>query len=127
MELEQQVTSFELSSRLKQLNVKQESLFVWTTHTKPETLWSLDRFEEKFGNMGEAYDDFSAFTVAELLNILPASTSLLKRTDLPTKTIPRYYAETFEFHTDPNLYDNNPANALAKLLILLLENNIIKL
>lgn len=36
-----------------------------------ETLWSVDRFEEKYGEPGGAYDECSAFTVAELGEILP--------------------------------------------------------
>lgn len=67
MNLEQQCVSLELAKKLKELGVKQESLYWWSEHTIPATLWA-----------GLAADDnaiwndmqYSAFTVAELLQML---------------------------------------------------------
>ena len=74
MRLEQQVCRLELAKRLKELGVKPESLFVWTTITTPETLWSLDRFEERFDPKlpGTIGDEYAAFTVSEPAAMFPA-------------------------------------------------------
>jgi hypothetical protein len=117
MQLEQQVCSLDLAKRLEELGVKQESLFAWA---EDDGGWHVVNDPQKW------LHPVSAFTVAELLDIAPASTSMLKRTDLQTKTVPRYYVETFEHYRDQD-YDENPANALAKMLIYLLENKLITL
>ncbi len=122
MKLYDQVVSLELAKKLKELGVKQESLYWWTTDnlnfTDDKCTWILEPTVDSYARR------ISAFTVAELLDISPASTSMLKRTDLPTKKIPRYYVETFEHYRDQD-YDSNPANALAKMLIYLLENKLV--
>jgi hypothetical protein len=88
MELEDQVTSLELSKRLKELGVKQESLFWWVVldvkhplyevhreTRRPEDLQKLlsgtiirgrDAYEKVFGE----FIHYSAFTVAELGEML---------------------------------------------------------
>lgn len=122
MKIQEQLTSVEISDKLKILLGERQmyipSLFFreWTGAREEE----IESFEKP-----EYYlDGVNCYSVAELLNILPASTSLLKRTDLDTNSIPRYYAETCKvYHRD--IWDNNPANALAKLLIHLLLNNLI--
>jgi hypothetical protein len=69
MKLEQQVTSLELSKRLKELGVKQASLF-WYWGTKEE-------FETGKGFAGplmekhRSLENLSAYTVAELGEMLP--------------------------------------------------------
>lgn len=95
MTLEQQVSSIGLSQRLRDLGAKQESSFYWeddldSTYLLPKEKAVLDK--------GEKMEDIyvSAFTVAELLNMAPASTSVLKRTDIETDTIARYYIEIYE-------------------------------
>ena len=117
MELSSQVTSLELSKKLKELGVKQKSLYKWVDCDGYGKQIVLS--EEAINNKG-----VSAFTVAELLEMSPASTSILKRTDIKTDTIPRYYVETFEHYRDSD-WNENPANALAKMLIYLIENKLI--
>lgn len=72
MELQKQVTSLELSKRLKELGVKQESICYWH-HTRPfdsaPVSWML-----KGTSASEEYEGdlhISAFTVAELGEMLP--------------------------------------------------------
>lgn len=61
MKLEQQVCSLELSQKLKMLGVKQESLFWWVNgHGRME-----------LHNYATDSDALSAFTVAELGEMLP--------------------------------------------------------
>lgn len=122
-----QCTNLELSQELKELGYPQESLFWYSPYVeiggsgKPSF-----KLEYRTGVKSNREISIAAPTVAELLERLPASTSLLKRTDEKTNSNPRYYAETFDvYHKD--LWDENPANALAKLRIYLLKNNLIEL
>lgn len=80
MKLEQQVTSLELSKRLKKLGVKQESAFWWVQQVDevhiprhlpkyvPVDSWVVI---DRQGAHGQ--ESISAFTVAELGEILPAT------------------------------------------------------
>jgi hypothetical protein len=71
MTLEHQVTSLELSKRLKELGVKQESLFLWVKACGSGE-WSL-KSDEAFDHMASlaADDEVAAYTVAELGEMLP--------------------------------------------------------
>jgi len=74
MELQKQVTSLEISKRLKELGVKQESLFWWYSTNNG---WMITAEPKKWMD-----EKTSAFTVAELGTILPkgvASRQLKKR------------------------------------------------
>jgi hypothetical protein len=58
MKLEQQVATFELCRELKELEVKQESIFYWVQPAEPGGDWTLTK--------DSAVGNFSAYTVAEL-------------------------------------------------------------
>src|SRR3990167_1449222 len=85
MKLENQVCSLELAKRLKELGVKQESLFYWSI-----PVWKSDDLPEphigivepgcNYGD-DEIYHHASAFTVAELGEMIPALSSLEKLHD----------------------------------------------
>lgn len=65
MNLDQQVTSLELSKRLNESGLKQDSLFYWHTYNNKD--WQLNHDAQ-----GCACNEFiSAYTVAELSQILP--------------------------------------------------------
>lgn len=64
MNLEQQVSSLELSKTLKNLGVRQESAFYWFRMNE-YFVWKLIQMPEQ----PEPGDYFSAFTVAELYKI----------------------------------------------------------
>ena len=72
MELKHQVCSLEIAKRLKELGVKQESEFHWQHHRSVNSpsgwAWSLS-------NTTNGHS-VSAFTVAELGEILPRSVSM---------------------------------------------------
>ena len=82
MKLEQQVTSLELSKKLKELGVKQEGLFLWTldeSYDKEGTLLMKDGhghyslLDEFCSYSFNKYNyNCSAFTVAELGELLPS-------------------------------------------------------
>ncbi len=84
MELENQVVSLDLAKRLKELKVKQESLFYWSTRTfepgltgpNPITALILGT-EINQSQYHKVTDEIiaSAFTVAELGEILPVANS----------------------------------------------------
>lgn len=122
MKLEQQVVSLELAKKLKELGVKQyESHFQWV----------IDEFPKKgmsyISNTGDEIepgnDRVDAFTVAELGEMLPLeleTVSIIKTGYEDGKWQWEYKLHGFFGHTQTE------ADARAKMLIYLLENNLIK-
>lgn len=123
MKLEQQVTSLELSKRLRELGVKQESYFTWID------LGMQRGCELSIGGFDK--DDVSAFTVAELGEMLPSS---IMREQTVYGLACCKHDEEWEI-----LYDNTAigilkiemadteAEARGKMLVYLLENKLITL
>src|ERR1700704_1122897 len=77
MKLENQVCSLDLARRLKELGVKQESLFYWWKYTGKPEQWMVNTINKLFREPGIGYTmhwtmEFSAFTVAELGEIMEA-------------------------------------------------------
>lgn len=128
MNLEQQVPNKQLSQRLKELGVEQKSLFYWTQHYtrksgeyKKDSKWYL-----YFSKQGGGPDDISAFTVAELGEML--WTAFEKAGwDLLYKA----YGEVFDFKGTQRIGDLGIVNLMrkpdmaAKMLIYLIENKLI--
>lgn len=123
MKLEQQVCSLELAKRLKGLGVKQESLFWWV-----KVKHDGEHFVKMEGTIAywEAkrlgFDDiYSAFTVAELGEMLPAgivqTDKCKKETDLKEWAL---YLAGSKHH----VFSDNEADARAKMLIYLIENKL---
>lgn len=125
MRLEQQVCSLELAKRLKELGVKQESIFFWERDREmkfsvvsKEDL-ELDQKRNNFQLPGDLY--CSAFTVAELGEMLKGFTE--SKTDKPDERFPGFMViNVSDMHHE---YDANEANCRAKMLIYLLENKLI--
>lgn len=132
MKLEDQVTSLELSKRLKELRVKQESLYFWAVEMKKrhETdKWSLCVAE----HLLPEHPKYSAFTVSELGEILPSeiitNRSFRLRTykwegDNAKYSIGYWDMENNLLHDE---FEKTEANVRAKLLSYLLENRIVDL
>lgn len=123
MTLESQLTSLELSKRLKELGARQKSLFYWDYYQDQSRIiypsYEYRKLNlEKFGNY------ISAFTVAELGEMLPQCT-LSWRTPKGVNPTTWHCEDRgrFEFTAQAN----TEADARAKFLIYLLENNLIKL
>jgi len=154
MRLKDQVTSLELSKKLKELGVKQESYFYWVYrparkksklnclggtkesytiqdltpkwHKKCQTNGILKGASKEYMNWIKSFQFYSAFTVAELGEMLPKQyiprkgkrvmdneDKWLVEISIPNKNSPdTYYSECFD----------TEANARAKFLIYLLEN-----
>lgn len=104
MKLEEQVVSLELSKRLKELGVKQESAFYYEElFTKEQGVLESNFVQKKRydGESGARY--FAAFTVAELGRMIPV---------IFRKKISSYH-----------LYD---ADELARKAINLIEQGVVK-
>jgi len=143
-----QVVNLELSMKIKELGVEQDSLWYWRVQNKEKVLNSEiirkpERFlteevhlEPKEKSFDTAYwDSISAFTVAELLDLLPFYLVDLGELTLK-KNYRRHeltgynvrYEKTINCRGDsmPTICDNTAANTLAGKAIYLLENNLIK-
>lgn len=123
MKLEQQVCSLELAQKLKELGVKQGSYVNWVKHpvTASWVLWTatdiLNDYEGKVIGRGDV-QRCSAFTVAELGEMLPSSTRSYKVIDSP-----EWYCN-YRLKEDEQAADTE-ADARAKMLIYLLENKLL--
>jgi len=138
MKLEKQVASLELSKKLEELGVEQNSLFGWSLYDEKNNLWGV----EEFRNIG---DEYSAFTVAELGEMLPVTIQMNRRRGVDThwlentKTTHKYrcgyiyedssgttgWGRVSDFESHAVGISKTEANARAKMLIYLLENKLI--
>ena len=143
MKLEDQVTNLELSKKLKELGVKQESLFYWVymrlSGAKIETkegysLWYEDDLKHLNEQIGIKIQDvpkdeiYSAFTVAELGEMLPDETRSEKAQHIQSRE-PQWIVEPSEGSDFEDIgqsfIDDTEANARAKMLIYLIENKLV--
>jgi hypothetical protein len=131
MELEKQVVSLDLSKRLKELGVKQESLFYWVEmYEEPAKLFSADWALDKRRLANKQYHNYSAFTVAEMGEMLPKTVKYFRSQVTGDVMQGRgtwpYYSELWqpEGKTITRSGDTE-ADARAKMLIYLLENKLL--
>jgi len=125
LELEAQVCNLKLSKKLKELGVKQESNWYWY-----DIVGKSEKEQEDSAHLGDAdyvlefktfRPYFATFTVAQLGEMLPDGMQS-NRIDYPDKKIWHSWAWNFK----PSFFAKTEANARAKMLIYLLENNFIK-
>lgn len=151
MKLQKQVTNKDISKRIKELGVKQDSLFYYSKLDLKD--WEIEQGVEEyscdyFGGQEYKEEDISAFTVAELGEMLPEQI-LWKNWDSERDEylVLSYSKEWSVFRGEPtgsknwvvtlksNKEDNvhhyiiadTEADARGKMLIYLLENNLITL
>ncbi len=125
MKLEDQVVELELSKRLKELGVKQESLFYWWDgNDVNDEGYCVSRIEiEHNNNAPSNFDVYSAFTVAELGEMFPPSCSYNYMDESGW-----YMSVIFPLSKWNQMYPCvKEANARAKMLIYLLENKLMEL
>ncbi len=131
MDIQQQVTNLELSKKLKELRVKQESLFKWIIANHPTELEGKEFLDYSPGNEnynetpiheGWSLTSWPAFTASELLEMLPSWTDIVKIDEKD------YVCNHFKKNSDTayHLFDENICNTLAKMLIHLIEKGIIE-
>lgn len=148
MELEKQVVSLELSKKLKELGVKQESIHYWAKDRNGNVGVDISPFQTDFGS-------YSAFTVAELGSLLPARILSRKKRFLSDsdENHKKYEDDNFleilwlsvgvvsasgeregwmcGYGTDDGMVshldfrEKNMADAMAKMLIYLIENKLV--
>lgn len=146
--LQDQVCSLELAKKIKKLGVKQESLFTWVTALGNVSLQLSDEFRdslyprscfEGLSELAMCKNYYSAFTVAELGEMLPNFVSISlcgggrtgERVDYVVCSnvntreawIAKHTSE-INFH---EIRSETMADAMAKMLIYLIENSSIKL
>lgn len=125
MNLQDQVTSLEISKRLKELGVKQESLFYWVKSWDVNGYFTGDEPEIEYLDIIEQYEMeksiiCSAYTVAELGEMLPSMYTEIHINENKEQRWDLTYKNKFWL-------DENEANARAKMLIYLLENKLIEI
>jgi hypothetical protein len=131
MKLENQVVSLELAKQLKELGVKQESIWCWTE------FWG-DKWEITFKDFAKLTQtgNVSAFTVAELGEMLcPGMTQQFKKNDwhedavdvsFTTTVMPQWEQDEMRYSLVLGahmwfVHDKSEANARAKALIYLIQ------
>lgn len=129
MKVENQVCSLEHAKKLKELGVKQESLW-WWIYNKIQDKWKLSiTLSECVKAHPESWDYVSAFTVAELGEMLPPEVKASFSGEL---VITKQFDSSWFIEYSENLpidccmlhetHANTEANARAKMLIWLIEN-----
>lgn len=132
MKLEEQCCSLELSKKLKILGVKQES--IWYREISCGTVWRDEELQDANGVL-HAGDCVSAFTVAELFNMMPEhidldgfSYSYHFMKDCWGAYFSRHirHSKNTVFLLDRDFHsDHNPANCIAEHYAELIEKGII--
>lgn len=123
MELEDIVTSLELSQELAELGAEQNSLFYWIKGPDLKSPWLI-----KINDIVSINDGISAFTASELFELLPAILSLengtyfLKQDFYIDGTVNIYYS--VGSYAPIDFTDKKEADARAKMLIYLIENEL---
>lgn len=120
MKLKQQVTNLELSKKLKELGVKQESQFYWYGNANMNTLQRVEPMEiisKADGKMFHGGVLYSAYTVAESGEMLP---DYFKSGRYNGK----YYADQYEDNFDLLKGYSTEADARGEMVAYLFENNL---
>lgn len=127
MKLEEQVNSLEISKHLKELGVKQGSLFYWVEYIinehgkKPDIQYAVNynylavELGAWHGKKGRDWKTYSAFTVAELFEYLGKENIYLYQNGGLWSAI----------GIETRKSEQTIADSLGKYLIELLENNLI--
>lgn len=131
MKPNQQVTSLELSKKLKELGVSQESLFYWIYTDAPLADGSRDKvvlgttLRDSHWELGGEQDTYSAYTVAELGDLLPEPDG---RGWVDFTKLKGRYVVTFKVNSLKKLasfQSPTEADARAKMLVYLIENGLL--
>lgn len=121
--LEQQVCSLESARKLKELGCRQESLFYWYDS---KSIKELHYAEESYHDCRNCDEHYSAYTVAELGELLPSM------------HYTQHYPSDFGEHEGGNwgasksgpfqiIMAETESEARAKMLIYLIENGLVRL
>lgn len=129
MNINEQICSMELAKRLKELGVKQESLFYRFGEENFQYIFCKE-YEQYSPNVNlDIKDGYSAFTAAELFEMLPSSLVIDDCLSI-SKSKNNIYTALYDHITEEiNYYniivhDENLSNCLAKILICFLEKKL---
>lgn len=115
MKLENQVVSLKLAKKLEKLGVKQKSLWMWVKYElwKKPQVWQSDLATDVKVTClsGKREYAYSAFTVAELINLLGKKFGVLER------FLTGEYGAYIPNDCGVNGFGKKPQEALANLLI----------
>ena len=127
MDLKNQVCSLELAKRLKELGVKQESLWWWRDGAGVCLRCTL--YPAQFDTQ-DVYQAYAAFTVAELGEMLPFDPRDDQDDIVPhvNDNKKRHGKWTITYYAEGVYHEMAPseADARAAMLIYLLENGLLK-
>lgn len=133
MRLEDQVCSLEYAKRLKELGVRQESVFYWCGKENDVHLLGCGLENYERGNawsVDDYYSEFrySAFTVAELIDktIKPSNLSWIIYYSIRNMEWNIRNNDTVFDGQEWHFVEVDLADALAKMLIHLIEKGIVK-
>lgn len=127
MKLEDQVVSLELSKRVAELGVKRESLWNWLVASDGARI-----MRNPVRGTYKYFDQYPAYTAAELGEILPDNVVYAK-TEGSAKTWGKWVCSLEDEDREDGYflgyseYGDTEANARAKMLIYLLENELLKI
>lgn len=131
--IEQQVTNLELSKKLKELGVKQKSLFYWIQGS--DNKWGLNKHIWEDVSPKNFLNPVSAFLASELGEILPETVRLeaglgmlvIFKSGWNKKWKATYQGVAMDEQNIIGFTADTEADARAKMLIHLLENKLITL
>lgn len=119
MQLENQVVSLEIAKKLKELGVKQESYFFWVIVNGSWVIsGGYELLDEEL-----RMETYSAFTVAELGEMLPEKCFVTDKQDGKWWNVK--YLDPHDVSKNYTTAHEGEADARGKMLIYLLENNLI--
>lgn len=139
MKLEQQVISLESARRLKELGVKQESLFYWQHPWedycgKPPMIlrWNTEKFIiVDYERMDLQTNPYSAFTVAELISLLPPQIPINDGSWWSLVIEPKFTGSFVGYVLKEKIFQyfdkDSLSDSLSEMLIYLIENKLIEL
>jgi hypothetical protein len=122
MRLEDQVCNLELSKRLKELDVRQASIFYWEDRPEGPRLFPSSSDEVHM------YSTYAAFTVAELGELIRPYFKLpeARRTARGVFWgIHKSWLHGYSVHEDNEIEAKTEADARAKMLIYLIEKGLV--
>lgn len=132
MDLKSQVCNLELAKKLKELRVKQESLWCWVKIKENsgkgwKEKWHLDNILDYPESM--ILDSCSAFTVAELANLTLKDSNIEWKLFCNSDKWMIQSGGTFGYHDPdcPLFAGDSLANILAKMEIWLIEQGKVKI
>ena len=131
--IENHVVNLELSKRLKELGFDKDNFFYWGNwgaHWTPKTSYKILRFNKNKTVLSK--DSYRAYIATELLEILPEFLQLETHRayfNIAVSVDEKDYCVAYKEHGFYNLHikiDSILCNALAKMLIHLIENKLME-